>query len=91
MLLIVCCLFCILWVALQQTIMSMDKDNVLFKFGNKVRQYRLEQGISQEELAFRANLHRTYIGMVERAERNITLVNIEKIANALNININDLF
>ncbi len=91
MLLIVCCLFCILWVALQQTIMSMDKDNVLIKFGNKVRQYRLEQGISQEELAFRANLHRTYIGMVERAERNITLVNIEKIANALNININDLF
>ena len=69
----------------------MDKDNVLIKFGNKVRQYRLEQGISQEELAFRANLHRTYIGMVERAERNITLVNIEKIANALNININDLF
>ena len=91
MLLIVCCLFCILWVALQQTIMSMDKDNVLIKFGNKVRQYRLEQGISQEELAFRANLQRTYIGMVERAERNITLVNIEKIANALNININDLF
>ena len=91
MLLIVCCLFCILWVALQQTIMSMDKDNVLIKFGNKARQYRLEQGISQEELAFRANLHRTYIGMVERAERNITLVNIEKIANALNININDLF
>ena len=36
MLLIVCCLFCILWVALQQTIMSMDKDNVLIKFGNKV-------------------------------------------------------
>lgn len=71
--------------------MSMDKDNVLIKFGNKVRQYRLEQGISQEELAFRANLHRTYIGMIERAERNITLVNIEKIANALNININDLF
>lgn len=91
MLLIVCCLFCILWVALQQTIMSMDKNNVLIKFGNKVRQYRLEQGISQEELAFRANLHRTYIGMIERAERNITLVNIEKIANALNININDLF
>ena len=91
MLLIVGCLFCILWVALQQTIMSMDKDNVLIKFGNKVRQYRLEQGISQEELAFRANLHRTYIGMIERAERNITLVNIEKIANALNININDLF
>lgn len=69
----------------------MDKDNILIKFGNRVRQYRLEQGISQEELAFRANLHRTYIGMIEGAERNITLINIEKIANALNININDLF
>lgn len=69
----------------------MDKDNILMRFGNKVRQFRLEQGISQEELAFRANLHRTYIGMIERAERNITLINIEKIANALNININDLF
>lgn len=69
----------------------MDKDNILIKFGNKVRQFRIEQGISQEELAFRSNLHRTYIGMIERAERNITLINIEKIANALNININDLF
>ena len=69
----------------------MDKDNILIRFGNKVRQFRIEQCISQEELAFRANLHRTYIGMIERAERNITLINIEKIANALNININDLF
>lgn len=69
----------------------MDKDNILVEFGNKVRQFRIEQGISQEELAFRSNLHRTYIGMIERAERNITLINIEKIANALNININNLF
>ena len=48
-------------------------------------------GFSQEELAFRADLHRTYIGMIERAEKNITLLNVEKIANALEININDLF
>jgi transcriptional regulator with XRE-family HTH domain len=46
--------------------------------------------ISQEELAHRADLHRTYIGMIERAEKNITLVNMEKIANALQVNIEDL-
>jgi transcriptional regulator with XRE-family HTH domain len=45
---------------------------------------------SQEELAFKADLHRTYIGMIERAEKNITVLNIKKIANALEININEL-
>ena len=47
--------------------------------------------LSQEELAARAEVHRTYIGMIERAEKNITLVNIEKIAHALEIKIKDLF
>ena len=51
----------------------------------------LGQEISQEELAHRANLHRTYIGMIERAEKNITLLNIEKLAKALDVNITDLF
>lgn len=46
--------------------------------------------ISQEELADRAGLHRTYIGMIERAEKNITLINIEKIANALSVDIIEL-
>lgn len=46
--------------------------------------------ISQDELAFKADLHRTYIGMIERAEKNITLINIEKIANALGVKIEDL-
>lgn len=46
--------------------------------------------ISQEELAFRAGLHRTYIGMVERAERSISLQNAKKIADALNVNIDSL-
>ena len=64
---------------------------ILIDFGHKVRQRRLERGFSQEELAFRADLHRTYIGMIERAEKNITLLNIEKIANALNTNISELF
>jgi transcriptional regulator with XRE-family HTH domain len=46
--------------------------------------------LSQEQLAEKANLHRTYIGMIERAEKNITLLNIEKIANALDVKITDL-
>lgn len=68
----------------------MDKDT-LVKFGEKIRKERLGQELSQEELAFRAGLHRTYIGMVERAERNITLTNINKIAKALKLSLRDLF
>lgn len=64
--------------------------NILVSFGQKVKAIRKTQGISQEELAFRANLHRTYIGMIERAEKNITLMNIEKIANALEVSICEL-
>ncbi len=67
------------------------RSNILLRFGQKVKKARREQKISQEELAFKAGLHRTYIGMIERAEKNITLLNIEKIANALNININYFF
>ena len=66
------------------------KKNTLVKFGERVREYRKEKGLSQEELAYKADLHRTYIGMIERAEKNITLLNIEKIANALGVNIKDL-
>lgn len=66
------------------------KRDVLIKFGEKVRDIRKEKGLSQEQLSFKAELHRTYIGMIERAEKNITLVNIEKIANALEVSINDL-
>jgi transcriptional regulator with XRE-family HTH domain len=66
------------------------KRDILIKFGEKVREIRKEKGLSQEQLSFKADLHRTYIGMIERAEKNITLVNIEKIANALEICVNDL-
>jgi transcriptional regulator with XRE-family HTH domain len=63
----------------------------LEKFGGRVREERLKLGLSQEALAARAGVHRTYIGMIERAEKNITLENIEKIAKALNISIADFF
>jgi len=69
----------------------MDKKPENIAFGNKVRELRIKKGISQEELAFRAELHRTHIGMIERAERNITLSNISKIAKALDLTIKDLF
>ena len=70
----------------------MNTDTTLLKeFGQKVQKRRKELGISQEELAFRAGFHRTYIGMIERAERNITLSNIKRLANALQTNIKDLF
>jgi len=66
------------------------KRDVLVKFGQKVREERARLGLSQEELAGRAGVHRTYIGMIERAEKNITLENIEKIAKALGISLEKL-
>lgn len=69
----------------------MSKKKILIAFGEKVRELRKEKGLSQEDLSFKADLHRTYIGMIERAEKNITLINIEKIAKALNVDIKELF
>lgn len=69
----------------------MEKENILIQFGQKVQRLRNEKGLSQEQLAEIAYVHRTYIGMIERAEKNITLLNIEKIAKALKVNIKDLF
>jgi len=69
----------------------MNKKAILILFGEKVRKLRKEQRLSQEELSFKADLHRTYIGMIERAEKNITLLNVEKIAKALNVDIKKLF
>lgn len=69
---------------------EIKKDIILVKFGNKVRQFRMERKISQEKLAELADLHRTYIGMIERGEKNITLLNINKIAMALNVKIMEL-
>jgi transcriptional regulator with XRE-family HTH domain len=59
-------------------------------FENKVRELRIQKGRSLEQLAHLANVLRTYIGMIQRAEKNITLINIQKIANALNGNLIDL-
>jgi len=69
----------------------MKTNQLLLKFGDKIREERTRRGLSQEELAFRAGLHRTYIGMIERGEKNITLCNIAKLADALDLPIRDLF
>ena len=63
---------------------------ILIQFGKKVREERLKKGISQERLGELAKVHRTYIGMIERAEKNITLTNMEKIARALGKKVNEL-
>lgn len=60
-------------------------------FGSKIRSLRKEKGISQEELAFRSGLHRTYISDIERGARNVSLKNIEKIAKALGVKSQILF
>lgn len=63
---------------------------LLVKFGKRVRDERTRLGLSQEKLGERAKVHRTYIGMIERAEKNITLTNMEKIARALGLKVSDL-
>ena len=63
---------------------------LLEKFGQKVREERLKQNLSQEQLAVKAGVHRTYIGMIERAEKNITLLNIKKLSRALSMSISKL-
>lgn len=60
------------------------------QFGEKIRQIRKQKKISQEELAFRANLHRTYISDIERGVRNVSLENIQKISKALGVAIDKL-
>jgi transcriptional regulator with XRE-family HTH domain len=63
----------------------------LKRFGARVRDLRLAAGLSQEDLAAKSGLHRTYIGGVERGERNVGLQNIHAIARALEITVERLF
>jgi transcriptional regulator with XRE-family HTH domain len=63
---------------------------VLVAFGRAVRRFRADAGVSQERLAELAELHRTYIGGIERGERNVSLVNIWKVAQALRVRFSDL-
>jgi len=71
--------------------MKIKKLSLKDKFSGNVRKFRLELKLSQEEFAEIAGVHRTYIGSVERGERNITINVMEKICKALNRPINDFF
>ncbi len=66
-------------------------EHILIRYGHAVRKVRLAQGISQEELADRCGLHRTYISDVELGKRNLSLENIERIAISLNTSLSDFF
>jgi transcriptional regulator with XRE-family HTH domain len=69
---------------------SKEEKSYLLKVGNKIRQLRTDNGLSQEKLSFACDLDRTYIGSVERGERNISVINLKKIAQALNTDPSEL-
>jgi transcriptional regulator with XRE-family HTH domain len=65
--------------------------DIRLRFGRAIRRVREEQGINQEEAAERCGLHRTYYSGIERGVRNVSLVNIEKVAKGLNTELSELF
>lgn len=64
--------------------------NIKKQLGQKIKELRLRAGYSQEELASKANLHRTYMSDIERGERNVSVENIKKIADALEVDPSEL-
>ena len=68
----------------------MINQEVIKAFGDRIKCLRKNKGISQEELSFQTGFHRTYIGMIERGERNISLSNIAVFAKAFKMNISEL-
>ncbi len=72
--------------------MAKERDEAIkAAFGQRVRELRTKKGLSQEALALACDLDRTYIGGIERGERNVSLVNIQKIATALGVHVRELF
>ena len=69
---------------------SAQERELLTSLGDRIRFLRKQQSFSQEELAHRAGLDRTYIGSVERGERNIAVINLQKIAQALEVSLAEL-
>ncbi|MEO5789637.1 helix-turn-helix transcriptional regulator [Gelidibacter sp.] len=66
-------------------------NNFLLKeFGDRIRRLRTQENLSQEQLSYKTGFHRTYIGMIERGERNISLTNMAVFAKAFNLTIDEL-
>jgi len=63
---------------------------LLKEFGNRIRQLRTDENFSQEQLSFKTGFHRTYIGMIERGERNISLTNMAIFAKVFSLTIDEL-
>lgn len=70
---------------------TLSTTNLHREFGNKIQQLRKQRGLSQEDLAFKVGVDRSYMGFIERGEKNATLDKIIKIAKAFNIKVKDLF
>lgn len=68
----------------------MINEFLLNEFGERIKQLRLQKNISQEKLSFLTGFHRTYIGMIERGERNISLLNMAVFAKVFEINVSEL-
>lgn len=68
----------------------MAKNPLLQKFGESLKEARLDRGLSQEQLAMKSKLSRNFIGMLERGERNITILSADKLAKVLGLKIKDL-
>jgi len=64
---------------------------ITVKFGNRIRDFRSNLGLSQEKFALQIGMDRTYYASVESGKRNVSLINIEKIAKGLGISLSDLF
>jgi len=69
----------------------MRRDRILTKFGKTLRELRTERGLSQWALADKAGLDHNYVGMIERGERNPAVVNVVKLAKALDVAPSELF
>ncbi|MEC2020203.1 MULTISPECIES: helix-turn-helix domain-containing protein [Bacillus] len=67
-----------------------EEQQFLNALGRKIKQLRVEKDWSQERLGFKSNLDRTYIGGIERGERNLTVLNLKKIADALEVSVSDI-
>ena len=67
------------------------KPDIRERFGFAVKVYREELGLTQEDLAEKAGIHRTYLSDIERGSRNVSLLNIERLASALSLSLSELF